>query len=131
MRSFSEGFVLLPGVETNRLVQPIMPIEQGLLIESVSRVIPANRLWLRRGCVQCLRIGRGYQVVRPSVLQQQHGGRRVRNESNRLDGCHCPEPVEAGCTGQTGHEVEIFRTGEVRDETAVSYYQHRGLDAPF
>src|SRR5215204_2437444 len=108
-----------------------MPIEHGLLVESVPRVVPADRLGVWRGRVQRLRIGYGYQVVRPSVLQQQRGGRRVRNESNRLYGPHGPEPVDTGCTGQTGHEVEVFRAGGVRHETAVPYHEHRDFEAPF
>ena len=40
-----------PGVETNLVTQPIVPVEQRLLIESVSRVIPENRLGIGRGCV--------------------------------------------------------------------------------
>ena len=75
---------LLPGVETNLSVQPIEPVEHGLLIESVPRVIPQDRLGGRRRGVQLLRIGYRYQVVEPSVLQQQRGGRRVPDESNRL-----------------------------------------------
>src|SRR5688500_1395897 len=122
---------LLPGVDTNLLVQPIHPVEHRLLIESVSRGIPLSLLVLRRRFVQRLRIGLGYQAVQPSVLQQQRGRRRVRNESNRLYRRHVPEPAETCCTGQTPHEVEIFRTGEVRDETAVSYYEHGGFDALF
>src|SRR5215218_10648396 len=55
----------------------------------------------------------------------------MRNESNRLYGCHGPEPGDACRAGQTGHEAVILRTGEVRDETAVSYHEHSGLDAPF
>src|SRR5688572_21180701 len=104
---------LPPGIETNLRVQPIQPIEHGLLIESVSRVIPVNRLRLRRGCLQRLRIGRRYQSVQSSVLQQQHDGRRVPNESNRLYRRHGPEPVYACCTGQSGHEVRVFRTRHV------------------
>src|SRR5687767_12436179 len=121
---------LLAGVETNPLVEPIMPIPRGLLIESVSRFIPADRPGLPRGRVQILRIGHGHQVVQPSALHQQRSGRRVRNESNRLYRCHGPEPVGTCCTGQPRHEVQIFRTCEVRDEPAVSYHEHRGFDAP-
>src|SRR5688572_30841721 len=55
----------------------------------------------------------------------------MRNESNRLYGCHGPEPVDTCRTGQTGHEVRILRAGEVRDEAAVSYHERRGFDAPF
>src|SRR5688500_15020796 len=108
-----------------------MPVERGLLIESVSRRVPADRLGIGRGGMQLLRIGRGYQVVRLSALQQQRGRRRVRNESNRLYRCHRPEPVDPYRTGQTGHEARILRAGEVRDETAVSYHERRGFDAPF
>ena len=97
-------FVLLPGVEPNLFVHPIMPIEQGLLIESVSRGIPAGRLGGRQR-LRATSPHRPSVVVRLSVLQQQHGGRRVRNESNRLYGCHGPEPVETCRTRQTGHEV--------------------------
>src|SRR5688500_1621062 len=86
-------FVLRQGVDTDVLHQPVMSGEQGLLIEAVSRVIPENRPGLRDGCVQCLCIGRRYQVVLPSVLHQQRRG-RVRYESNRLYGCHGAEPGE-------------------------------------
>ena len=59
----AEPLVLLPSVESNLLVQPIMPVPQSLLIEPVARVIPAERLGLRRGGVQELRIGFWHQVV--------------------------------------------------------------------
>ncbi len=55
-------------------MQPIQSIEHCLLIQSVSRVIPADRPGLRRGCLQILRIVHGHQGVEPSVLQQQRGG---------------------------------------------------------
>src|SRR5918993_164140 len=122
---------LVAGVETNLHVQPIQPVEHGLLIESVSRVIPKDRLGARRGCVQLLRIRCRYQVVEPAALQQQRGGRRVPDESYRLYGCHRLEPVDTRRAGQTGHLVVIFRTGEVRHETTVSDDEHRGFDAPF
>ena len=41
----------LHGVDTNLFDQPIVPVVHGLLIEVVSRRIPANRFGLRRGCV--------------------------------------------------------------------------------
>jgi hypothetical protein len=54
--------VLLKGIETDLLVQPIAPVGHSLLSESVPRVIPEHRPGLRRGCVQRLRIGLGHQV---------------------------------------------------------------------
>jgi len=61
---------LLPGVESDLPPQPIQPIEYRLLIEPVSRVIPEDRLGVRRGGVQRSRIGYRYQGVEPSALQQ-------------------------------------------------------------
>ena len=46
--------MLLAGVEANRFLQPVEPVEDCLLMESVPCVIPPNRLGLRRGCVQVL-----------------------------------------------------------------------------
>ena len=56
---------LVPGVETNLRAEPIQPVEHGLLIESVSRVIPEDRLGDRRRCVQLLRTGDRHQSVEP------------------------------------------------------------------
>lgn len=49
---FHRTFLTTGGcVEADLLVQPPMPIEPSRLTEVVSRVIPANLLGLRRGCV--------------------------------------------------------------------------------
>ncbi len=46
------GFIArASGVYANLHLQPGIPVGDGLRIEAVSRVIPANLLGLRRGCV--------------------------------------------------------------------------------
>jgi hypothetical protein len=46
-------------------------------------------------------------------------GAMARNQSTRV------------AQERPAHEVEIFRTGEVRHEAAVSDDEHGGIDAPF
>src|SRR5688500_8270558 len=79
-------------IETDLLDQPIVRIEECLLSQVVSRVIPANRLGLRRGAVQQLRVGRRYELVRLSVLQEQRSRRSKPDESDRLDRYHFAKP---------------------------------------
>ena len=68
----------------------------------------------------------------PNVRSAQLCYQIFHNRLNRIGSMgDMARPVDTGCAGQTGHEVEIFRTGEVRDVTAVSDYEHRGFEAPF
>src|SRR5688572_20342311 len=92
------------GVEANVFDQPIVRIEQSLLIEVVSGFIPEKLPGLGRGVVQQLRVGLHYRLVQSSVLYEQRSGLRQPNESNRLNGYHFVKPGVACCTGHERHE---------------------------